>query len=579
MNTRKLSSLLLCFFASLLNLNAQECGFEGFENYQTYENQFENRSSPNDIYCINVCFRILRDDNGTNEAISPSTIPQILNKLNSYFNPHNIYFNQVGTFDYINNTKYNNRLPGAIEPINIPNCINLYFIKTFGLNANGQQTNIGGMADSEYVRARIKGVYSVSTVTAHEVGHILNLKHTFECTQNPEIPCTESPFTSVGCLEKGDQICDTPADYNPTVSNPNPPFPISSYHPDLTNIMSYWPNLNHFTTGQVERMKNSIVGALYLQSVRSYDCAKIVGPNRLCTSQSADFYVTGASFGSPTYNWSASPNLQINGPTTNSTVNVTKTSTTGGSFLTVKINGTITKTRKIICNAWAGARLVGLYDWVSKDYGNMGLIVPVDSENIDEEDPTVSYLWEIKENSNSENSNCEGIKPFFVGNSSVDSNRYISTINQAIVNWGNCTNSYFLTCYEITQSGEKYLISENYVDVGDPKNNPCFKNAFQTIIAPNPVRNGQINIIVNKPDNTSPCNYKNLEEPQFFNSKLDKINNSITIFDYSGNQIYSNVFLSNEFTIDNINLISGNNYVVNLFTNEGGFSQQVIIAE
>ena len=37
--------------------------------------------------------------------------------------------------------------------------------------------------------------------------------------------------------------------------------------------------------------------------------------------------------------------------------------------------------------------------------------------------------------------------------------------------------------------------------------------------------------------------------------------------------------IRNEYTIENLNLISGNNYVVNLFTNEGGFSQQVIIAE
>lgn len=53
----------------------------------------------------------------------------------------------------------------------------------------------------------------------------------------------------------------------------------------------------------------------------------------------------------------------------------------------------------------------------------------------------------------------------------------------------------------------------------------------------------------------------------------------IIIFDYQGNEIYRNVFETNEFTIENVNLISGNNYVVNLFTNEGGFNQQVIIAE
>ena len=567
------SFLLIFFFASAI-YSQEECGFENPINYETYEGSLLNRSTSTDeSYCVNVCFRILRNNDGTNIAINPSIIPQIMTELNTFFNPHGIYIKQVGTYELINDTNFNNNITPYTIPANIPNCINLFYVKSLPYT---------GIAFTSDLYAKLRGSSNPSRRTAHEIGHVLNLLHTFNCTQYPVIECTDNPLNTSQCATKGDMICDTPADYDPYHYTPDElPFPISSYNPDKTNLMSYhytYP-LDHFTNGQGFRMKSAIASASSLQSIRSYDCAKIVGPNRLCTGQSADFYVTGASFGTPTYNWSASPNLQINGPTTNSTVNVTKTSTTGGSFLTVKINGTITKTRKIICNAWAGARLVGLYDWVSKDYGNMGLIVPVDSENIDEEDPTVSYLWEIKENSNSENSNCEGIKPFFVGNSSVDSNRYISTTNQAIVNWGNCTNSYFLTCYEITQSGEKYLVSENYVDVGDPKNNPCFKNAFQTIIAPNPIKNGQINIIVNKPDNTSPCNYKNLEEPQFFNSKIDKINNSITIFDYSGNQIYSNVFLSNEFTIDNINLISGNNYVVNLFTNEGGFSQQVIIAE
>lgn len=576
-NKNFFASLLLCFFVSLFKLNAQECGFEGFENYQTYENQFENRLLLNESHCLNVCFRILRDDNGTNEAINPSNIPEILNKLNSYFNPHNIFFKQVGSFDFINNTKYNNRLPGSIEPINIPNCINLYFIKTFGLNASGQPNNLAGIADPQNLRARIKGSYSLHPITAHEVGHILNLKHTFECTQNPPIPCTESPFSSVGCIEKGDQVCDTPADYNPQATVLNLPFPASSYNPDLTNIMSYRSNKDHFTAGQGERMKNSIVGASNLQSIRSYDCALIIGRSRLCKDQTNEYYVSGADFNSPSFNWSVTSNLQIIGSPSNSSVAIKRTTNTGIARINVLINGTTFKSKRVRCS-WL-FRLVGLYDWVSKDYGNMGLIAPIDTENIDEDNPTVSYLWEIQENKNSENTNSDGVKAFFVGNSSVENNKFTSQINQAIVNWGNSTNSYFITCHEITQSGEKYLISENYVDVGDPKNNPCFKNTFQTIIAPNPVRNGQINIIINKAYNTSPCNYKNVEEPQFFNSKLDKIDNSITIFDYYGNQIYNNVFDSNEFTIENLNLISGNNYVVNLFTNEGGFSQQVIIAE
>ena len=564
----------------MFHLNAQECGFETPENYQTYEDVTENRLSNSEMsYCLNICFRILRDDNGTNAAMNPSMIPQILNQLNTYFNPHNIYFKQVGTYDYINNTKYNNRQPEAIDPINKPNCINLYFIKSFGVNANGQPSNVIGLINSDNISTRIKGSYPLNGNTAHEVGHILNLLHTFECSSFPSATCIpESPYTSNGCETKGDKICDTSADYNPTSSDLiPPPFPINSYNPDKSNLMSYWSNRNRFTVDQGSRMRSAIIGANHLQSVRSYDCAKIVGSSRHCKNQTIEYYVSGAEFNSPTFNWSVTNSLQIIGSTTNSNVTIKRLSNTGIARMMVLINGTTMKSKRVFCNFFS--RLVGTYDWVSKDYGNMGLIVPIENDSIGEnDDPAVSYLWEIKENKDL-NTNSDGIKPYFIGSSSNESNKYESQTNQAVVNWGNSSSSYLISCHEITQSGEKYLISENYVDVGDPKNNPCFKDAFQTIIAPNPVKNGQLNVIINKPDNTSPCNYKNLDEPQFFNSELDKINNSITIFDYYGNQIYSNVFDRNEFTIENLNLISGNNYVVNLFTNEGGFRQLVIIAE
>jgi len=404
--------------------------------------------------------------------------------------------------------------------------------------------------------------------------------HTWECTKMPVPPCVDNPLNTSQCGSKGDQICDTPADYNPLQSNPDQlPFPKSSYNPDRTNIMSYhytYP-LDHFSIGQGIRMKNSIASAANLQSVRSYACAKIEGPRGLCLNQTDNYYLSGVSFGNPNFSWSVSYNLQINGSSTNSSVNITRTNY-GLAWIRVLINGATMKVKRVRCDYSGGSRIVGLYDWVSKDYGNMGLVVPIDQENIDEEDPTVSYLWEIKENINPENTRQDEIKAYFIGSSTFDTKLETNT-NQVVVNWGNCTNSYLISCHEVTQSGETYIISENYVDVGNPKNNPCFKNSFQTIIAPNPVRNGQINVVVNKPDNSNPCNYKNLEEPQFFNSELDKINNSVTIFDYYGNQIYSNIFESNEFTIENVQLISGNNYVINLFTKEGGFSQRVIIAE
>ena len=580
--------MFVCLFVCLLSSFAQECGFIPPENYQTYDNFNEQRLSSiatgvSERYCINVCFRIVRDDNGTNPSLNPNQIPQLLADMNSKYNPHGIYFTQMGTFDYINSTNYNNYLPGS-SPANLPNCLNIYFIN----NLNIISPNVGGIASFGTLRATIKGSNSkLSGTVNHEVGHALNLKHTFTCTDIQLLTCTENPFdTNVntnGCETKGDQICDTPADYNNFVfNNTNPPYyPISSYNADKNNIMSYWQTYNSFTTGQGIRMKNAIIGASVLQSIKSYKCAEIVGSSRVCRGQNNTFSVNGVAFGSPTYNWSVSGNLQIIGSNTGATVNLTRLTTNYvGSILgiiSVIINGSITITKTIRSRCGFYGKPVGVYDWISKDYGNMGLVLPIEQ---DEDEPLMTYLWEIKENESTINQCNNGIKPFFIGASVESPNVFKSTTKQAVINWGNCSNSYLMLCYGVDETtGEKFLISSNYVDVGEPKNNPCFKNNFQTIIAPNPVRDGIINIRVNKPEENSPCNYKNSNEPQFFNSELDKINNSITIFDYNGNQVYSNVFESNEFTISEANLQSSNNYVVNLYTNEGGFTQRVIIIE
>jgi hypothetical protein len=127
---KKFIYLFACSFVYFFNTYAQECGFEMPENYQTYDRPSntngENAStSVMGNYCINVCFRIMRDDNGSNAAVNPSIIPQALALLNLRYNPHGITFYQIGTYDYINDTHYNNdAFPPATStpPALIPNC-------------------------------------------------------------------------------------------------------------------------------------------------------------------------------------------------------------------------------------------------------------------------------------------------------------------------------------------------------------------------------------------------------------------------------------------------------------------------
>ena len=298
--------------------------FETPENYQTYDEFNAQRvSTPTENYCINVCFWIVRDNDGTNTSFNASNIPQQLTKMNTRFNPHGIFFNQIGVINYLSNTNFNNGA-GPSNTTNIQGCLNIFFVNTV---QSGETWN--GIAQYSYNRLRVRGasINNNSETLNHEVGHCLNLAHTFLCTYIYDSSCVQSPYNNNNCTALGYQICDTPADYYNLngIAQGNSPYPANAYNPDVTNIMSYWPSRNHFTNGQGDRMKNSIISSPALQSIRSSFCYSIVGPSRLCqkNNQNGIYSVSSSTFTTPpSYNWSVSGNLQINGPSTNSTVNI-----------------------------------------------------------------------------------------------------------------------------------------------------------------------------------------------------------------------------------------------------------------
>lgn len=325
-------------------------------------------------------------------------------------------------------------------------------------------------------------------------------------------------------------------------------------------------------------MKNAILNAPYLQSVRSNQCAIIDGVNYMCSTGNSNFNVV--AYGSPlNISWSVvTNNLTIIGSNTGSNTgsSVTVTSTdpnyNGVATISVNINGVIkTKTITIGVPVNNNQQVVGLYDWVSTGYGFMGLIAPTN--------PSItSFSWEIVEDPDFINTCSQSIKPKFIGSPTNDPYHYTSTSNQAVVNWGSCVASYLISCHAINDCGEM-IYDQRYTDVGNPKNNPCYKNTVHTVIAPNPVHNRQINIRLDKTIQSQPCNWRDIYEPQFFNRKLDQINNSVSIYDFDGNLIFNKVYETDEFTIEDAPIRNGYNYVVNVFTNEGGFTQQVIIVE
>ncbi len=557
--------MFVCLFVCLLNMNAQECGTEPPLNYQTYESNTTGLPSavaPN--YCMNVAFRILRNNDGTNQAIDPSLIPQALALLNLRFNLQGISFIQVGTTDFINNTNYNNDIAPVTSPAYIPNAINIFFVKKFS------NPSVGGYGSGRTIR--LLGNLANSYHLPHEMGHVLNLLHTFSNSFGINAPTLAENPNGTNCLIAGDYICDTPADYQ---DGTTPYFPISSYNPDVTNIMSYkwYNNPDHFTSGQGLRMRNAINNNTTLQPLRSNQCAAIDGVDYICSTGNNTFSIVG--YGTPlNHSWSVSNNLTIVGSSTSSSV-VIKSSdpnNTGNATITVVVNG-ITKTKTIAIGGpiiYPNNQVYGLYDWVSVGYGNMGLIAQTNSS-------IASFKWIIEEDTDFINSCPQTSKPRFINSTSSPYN-YESNTNQAIVNWGTCSGSYLITCIAVNNCGETFY-KQHYVDVGLPKNNPCYRNTVQTIIAPNPIQNKEIQVVVNKTPQQLPCNWKTRYTFQDFNNKIDQTKNNVSIYDFNGNLIHTQIYETDEFTIRDLNLIEGDNYIVNLTTNEGVISQQIIIVE
>jgi PKD repeat protein len=125
------------------------------------------------------------------------------------------------------------------------------------LGVGGYGTFPGGLIETD----GIVGRYSlfISSLLAHEVGHYLNLYHTFS-----------SACTNFNCMLDGDKVCDTP----PDVSNDNTLCqgnscstemsdtsgfnPFSGDVPELPNYMDYTSCPLSFTSGQVNRMQAAL---------------------------------------------------------------------------------------------------------------------------------------------------------------------------------------------------------------------------------------------------------------------------------------------------------------------------------
>lgn len=259
-----LIGLLLWNFNSVFG---QICGTPHPENPTVYPQRNLNAQlrtldqSSSIPLCVDVFFHIVRNTDGTNAFALPN-IDDIVRDLNQFYSPHDIIINNAGS-EFIDNSNYVN-IDNSSEAKNLGqtnnrnDVINYYIVQTLWNTNNGFIAGIANSIPSNNLVIRSDRV--LTSISAHEFGHCLNLLHTFHGTSVDERPpgsCPEA-IDGTNSTNCGDYIRDTPADANTGNTD--------GYNPDLTNIMSYYLPANHFTTWQGVRMRYAIQNENVLQN-------------------------------------------------------------------------------------------------------------------------------------------------------------------------------------------------------------------------------------------------------------------------------------------------------------------------
>jgi hypothetical protein len=331
----KIITLILITFLTF-NLNAQECGTPISTTNQVFNIPIENDAQ----FCVSVKFHIVRETNGTG-GFDSSQIQNAINYINQFYNSHLINVSSLG-FDYINNSNLNSFDDTEFSQLtslnNVPNAINYYIVNTAPYYGRA-----GAIISNNLV---IRSDRVFAPTSPHELGHCLNLLHTFQGTASGTSGCAEN-INGSNCSSCGDNVCDTPADANIEATG--------GYSPDLTNIMSYYITRNHFTTQQGLRMRNAIGGSPILQATLSSQCTSITGFNNICATSNAQYALSNPQ--NTSILWSVTPNLQIvNSSNSGITVKAINSTINGKETITANTSGMMIT--KVI---WVGKPKITIY--------------------------------------------------------------------------------------------------------------------------------------------------------------------------------------------------------------------------
>lgn len=253
-------------------------------------------------FYIRIYVHVIRKQDSTGGQ-TEDRVHQALAFLDNDYNQHNIFFIWDCLTDYINNDNYYypegvgdslifnvNRHNNGIDIYLFPDALPVH------LTGGGLAEGIG--ATAFFVAGNLSPLSPApppyvplvpTSVMSHEMGHCLNLWHTWEGPNN----CQEF-VDGTNCDVCGDLICDSPAEPPGGISynidyetcewtGSAPPDPNGDpYNPDEHIIMTYThPDcMEYFTLQQAQRMRNSISTLPILQNcLVTYPDVTITAPD------------------------------------------------------------------------------------------------------------------------------------------------------------------------------------------------------------------------------------------------------------------------------------------------------------
>ena len=257
--------IITSFLLTLGNIYAQQLGACGTEITEEQMEVFYNRDKSHlehkgvkAIVYIPVTYHLVADDNGVG-AFTMSSLVNLHCSLNEdytdadvVFYIHDIVYHNDDYYYYMEDANAGNTM---FQTENVENTCNIYLVEdaksgTTSVCGYSYLASYGNIINRNGIVLAKSCSGLGSTTLTHEMGHYLNLPHTFYGWEGSDYnlnPINQNQWERVNgtnCTSRGDGFCDTPPDYisdrwtcftSKSFTDPNG----TSFSVDEKNFMSY----------------------------------------------------------------------------------------------------------------------------------------------------------------------------------------------------------------------------------------------------------------------------------------------------------------------------------------------------